>query len=181
MIEAWMFYPLAAITALFVKIVDEIEDTLEGRSASRYIFATIYGLLIGFTISFSPFPTLWLGILVAQFVTGKIDKPSHFTGFFVALAFTAVFGINGGPFVLAPDFLLILVFASLDELNMFDWAYKDLRLGLKIAMFIYGFFARWDYFIALICFDLAYMLTGKLFPRHIKGLLRRLSLIRELE
>ncbi len=162
-----IFYFIAAITAVFVKIVDEIEDALEGRFKIKYFFAISYGLLIGSIISFSTFPTLWFGIIVAQMITGKIDKFSHFIGLFTALVFIVIFGINNGEFILT-DFLLILFFAVMDETNFFENRYSDLRLWLKIAMFIFGIFVNWTYFIALISFDIAYILTGRFFPTHIK-------------
>ncbi|MEW6528782.1 MAG: hypothetical protein AB1391_02750 [Candidatus Micrarchaeota archaeon] len=168
-----IFYFIAAITGVFVKIVDEIEDTLEGRFNIKYIFAVLYGLLIGVTISFSTFPTLWFSIIVAQIITGKIDKISHFIALCVVLIFIIIFGMNNSEFLL-PDFLIILFFAAMDETNFFDIMYKDFRLWLKMAMFIFGFFVRWDYFIALMSFDIAYILTQNFFPMHIKKWICRL-------
>ncbi len=157
----WAFYAMAALAGVLVKAVDQMEDVLGSRGQSKYLLALLYGALIGYAISSASFSTLWLGVLFAQLVTGKIDKPSHMLGFLTALAFAAVLGVKEFAFF---DFFVIFIFAALDEMNVFNAPMREFRLGLKLAAIVFGFFSRWDYFIAIMIFDSAYYLTGRFFP-----------------
>lgn len=153
-------YGLGSISAIIIKIVDEIEDTYAGKCMLKYPLAVLYGLLLGYIVSQASFSTLWIAVIFAQLVTGKIDRISHVLGFSSALIFFSILGIY--EFVLV-DFFVFMLFASLDETNLFKWPTKDARLSLKLATLIYGFFIRWDYFIAIMFFDVAYYTTGKVF------------------
>ncbi len=162
----WVFYILAACTGVFVKLVDQMEDVPPENERDKrmygmlkYPLAIAYGLVIGYTLSFSTFSTLWLAVLAAQFITGKIDKPSHFMGFFISIAFAVVLGIGNLDFW---DFFILMVAGAMDEME-FVAAVRDYRLVLKLATLAFGIFGRWEYFIAIIAFDLAYYATGKLF------------------
>lgn len=158
---SWVFYAMAALSAVLVKAVDQLEDVLGSRGPCKYALALLYGALIGYAISFASFSTLWLGVLFAQLVAGKIDRPGHMLGFLTALAFAVVLGVKEFAFF---DFFVIFIFAALDEMNVFNAPMREFRLGLKLAAMVFGFFSRWDYFIAIMIFDTAYYLTGRLFP-----------------
>lgn len=156
---SWVFYAVAAFTGVLVKTVDYFEDDRKWISPLKYVLAILYGVLIGFVISFSTFATLWLSVLFAQLITGKIDKMSHFLGFIISLIVAVAFGV--GDFV-PLDFFVLLAVASFDEVNPFSWAGWNLRPGLKLATLVFGMLGRWDYFFAIISFDMMYHLVGKI-------------------
>ncbi len=163
---SWFFYGVAAFSGLIVKLVDYIEDDMKWNSPAKYLLALFYGLLIGYTISFSTFSTLWLAVIFAQLVTGKIDNNSHILGFVTSIAFPAVFGI--GEFNIF-DFFIFFAFAALDEANPFSWPGANLRLSLKLVTLFFVLLGRWDYFIAIMSFDLAYLLIGHVFSTEKEG------------
>ncbi len=177
MTDLIVFFAAAALSGVLVKAVDEIEDALEPRLGKqcplcrlKFPLAAAYGLLIGYVISFSAFSTLWLAVLFAQFIIGKIDKPSHFLGFAAALVFAVIFGAGGFQF---GDFLIFVLAAIIDESSIISDRLAALRPALKIVTLFYGLFYRWDYFIAIMCFDLAYLASGfaiyKLSPQKEKA------------
>lgn len=156
---SWFFYAVAAATGMFIKTVDELEDEFKSRHPAKYLLALIYGLLFGYAISFSTFSTLWLAILLAQLITGKIDNQSHLIGFFTALGFALVFGVSEFSM---QDFLLLVVFAALDETDLLKIGKGDLRPVLKLAVLVFAVLGRVDYLFALLAFDAAYYATGAL-------------------
>ncbi len=158
----WLPYAAALAAGALVKFVDQIEDAGKKTTAPlRYVPALAYGLLIGYSISFATFSTLWLAVLLAQFAAGKIDRASHFLGFFTALAFAVVFGIFEFTML---DFFAFLAIGFMDELQLFGGALRGYRPFLKLATLVYGLFFRWDYFIAIMLFDSTYYVVGKIFP-----------------
>lgn len=158
---SYLFYIIAALTGLLVKIVDQLEDIYKDNSNLKYAAAILYGLLIGYAISYSSFSTLWLGVIFAQLIAGKIDRHGHMVGFSIALIFAAFFGVNEFHIV---DFAILFLLAYLDEVNLFEWP-SDWRPALKIGTIVYSFIGRIDYFIAIMAFDVLYLITG-IFLRH---------------
>lgn len=158
-----IFYIIALLTGALVKIVDQIEDVLGGtRRTWKYMLAIFYGLLMGYTIAFASFSTIWIGAILAQFAAGRIDQKSHLIAFIIAFVFAAIFGVREFDLL---TFFIFFVFAAFDEFNIFEAPIRDLRLTLKFASLIYGLFiGRWDYFIAIMLFDIAYYIVGKVFP-----------------
>lgn len=159
-----VFYAIAGISGMIIKIVDQIEDIpaigKRVHANLKYLFALAYGLLLGYNIAFSSFSTIWLAGLFAQLFMGKIDKMSHFLGFSSALVITLIFGINQFSTI---DFFILLAAACIDELKLY---LGDARICLKLVALAYAFF-RWDYFIAIIIFDAAYYITGAVFLRKL--------------
>jgi hypothetical protein len=162
---SWLFFALAAFSGLVVKVVDELEDSklfeCRIRPILKYPLGILYGILIGAAISFSTFASIWLAALFAQFITGKIDRPAHLAGFLAAIIFSLYFGV--GEFQML-DFFLLIAFAAADEIPAFQVFGTQARIWLKFAALILGIFGRWDYFIAIMCFDAAYYLACKSIP-----------------
>lgn len=148
-----LFCALAALTGILVKSVDQLEDVFKKENKAKFILAILYGILIGFSISFSSFSSLWIAVLLAQLIAGKVDRKSHMLGVGVAIVFIAIFGINE---INLTNFLILLIFASIDEFNPFKWQ-QNLRPALKFATLGFVILGRWDYFFAIISFDLAYL------------------------
>lgn len=158
---------IVVITGILVKLVDQLEDASpKGKRFNllnnlKYLLAIAYGVLIGYVIVFSSFSTLWLAVLLAQLVTGKIDCVSHFLGFFTAVGIALVLGISNFQSL---DFFVFFIFASFDETKFILFPGREFRLWLKFATLFYGLLGRWDYFVAIMLFDSAYYVTGKAFP-----------------
>ncbi|MBU0586479.1 hypothetical protein KJ780_03135 [Candidatus Micrarchaeota archaeon] len=153
---------VAVLAGAIVKIVDYLEDDLKSKSNIRFVLSFIYGVLIGCLISFSGFPAIWAGALVAQLLVGKIDKYSHALGYATALIFAAIFGATGLVYV---DFIIFLVAASLDEKPLIKNPILDFRPFLKLAALVYLLLGRWDYFIGIIVFDASYIISERLLPK----------------
>ena len=165
--EIVALFAVAALAGALVKLVDQIEDEFSGKIQYKYFFALIYGLMIGYLISFSGFGSLWLAALAAQLLSGKIDKKSHMFGFAVAIIFTFIFSSPFLQSLSVLDFIIFLAAASLDELAVFSRfkRFKDYRPLLKITALVYGIFGRWDYFAGIMVFDISYYAVGRLFYR----------------
>lgn len=150
-----LFYILAALSGILVKGVDQLEDKYKDGSALKYAAAIMYGILIGYTISFASFSTLWLAALFAQLIAGKINRYSHMLGFSIALLVASVFQVHEFSMV---DFALLFLLAFMDEENPFEWP-SYWRPALKIGAAVYALLGRVDYFIAIIAFDALYLIT----------------------
>ncbi len=157
-------FVLAFLAGFIVKAVDWLDDDRKTSHPSKYALAATYGLAIGYIIGTSTFSTLFLAALVAQVFARKIDTIAHQLGFLVAAVSLLGFGF---PSLELPVFVFFVALAFLDELELVG-ALKpltDYRLFLKLGALAMVAFGRWDYLLAILLFDGAYMLFGSLGKR----------------
>lgn len=154
---------LAAIVAGgAIKHVDYIEDQKRGKGVLKWPLGILAGLCIGYILAFSPAAILFVGIIAAQVLMGKIDKPVH--GLAVVLAAAMPFFLGMG-WANAELLLPFFVVAALDEVEFAGVLkpMRDYRVWLKGTTLAVGAISgAWSYFIVLMAFDLAYLLVSKL-------------------
>ena len=168
----YLLYLLAFFTGFFTKLTDLIIDhSLKLFKKADVLFGAIYGLLIAITIIYFPIITpLWLGVIIGVMITGKIDSISHWTAISIITASLLIFGIPQLNLL----FLLFFIAASMfDEIanimiERFDIRntfakFIELRPTLEItALTISILTGRWEFFLAILSFDAAYILTPKI-------------------
>jgi hypothetical protein len=147
----------ALVSGAAIKHVDYIEDSRGGEGDEKWPLAVAAGLGIGYVLSFSPAAVLFIGVIAAQVLMGKIDKVVHGAAVTIAAAVPLILGMQYGELgLLLPFFAL----AALDEVD-FRGVLKpasDYRLWLKAAALVAGALTGvWDYFVVLIAFDAAYL------------------------
>lgn len=152
-----MYFALAFLAGIVVKIVDWLEDDKKSRHISKYLLAFVYGWLLGYLIANASFGILFLAALVAQVLSRKIDSFAHRLGFIVA--FIAMF------FYQLPDINLVIfgyfiVLAFLDEIDYVGFLrpITEYRPFLKLGPIPFVFLGRPDYLIGILAFDLGYEL-----------------------
>lgn len=179
------FFILAFISGILVKWVDHIEDDTNRKKIEKWPIAVFYGIVIAYLISKASFSMLFFGALTAQIIANKIDKTAHVVGVITSLFVLLFFGF---PEMNLIFFLIFLVFAYLDEqafnnnskvlnriiLNRILKFFADYRLFLKLAAFLFIILGRWDFFIAILLFDMGYLITNAILLRT-KHLEQRIS------
>lgn len=160
-------YIAAIIAGAGIKTVDYIEDELKGKNLWKWPLAIIAGLAMGAVLSFSSVAILFLAIIAAQVLMGKVDRPAHGLAVAVAAAIPLVMGMELSGMEL---FLPFFIVAALDEVE-FAGALKPMweyRLWLKIAALAVGVASGlWEYFLVLMCFDLAYLGAGMMMEKRV--------------
>ncbi len=160
-------YLLAFVAGFFVKWVDWIEDDRKGKGVVKFPLAIFYGGIIGYLISTASFSEIFLGALLAQVFARKIDNISHITGFVTSILTLFYFGF---PTVQLNYLFYFMLLAFLDEQD-FVGRFRFLteyRLFLKIGAVLMLFIGRWDYAVAILLFDLGYILFTEIRKRFIK-------------
>jgi len=155
--DSMLFYLLSFLSGFLIKSVDWIEDELKGSLIVKWPLALISGLLIGFVISGSDFSNIFLAAIVAQVLTGKVDKATHGLAIAVAAVVFLLLGING---LKLEHFAIFIIPAAIDELK-FTGTYAFLtlyRVFLKAVAFLFVFAGMPQYFIGIIMFDAGYIL-----------------------
>jgi hypothetical protein len=153
---------LAAIIAGgAIKHVDYLEDQKKGEGLVKWPLGILAGLCMGYILAFSPAAILFVGIIAAQVLMGKIDRPVH--GLAVMLAAAVPF-LLGMEWATAELLLPFFVIAALDEVELAGILkpIRDYRLWLKGAAVAVGAISGvWSYFVVLMAFDLAYLAVSK--------------------
>ena len=176
MFELILLLVVSFFTGIFTKLVDLIEDNgLRLFKFDKFIFAVIYGLLIGYVISnYNVVAPLWIGTIFALILTKKIDTKAHVIALISALIFVTFFGLGKINII----FLIIfLIAAFLDEilsdfversslkikLNKNIKKILELRPLLEISALIISIII-WDFslFLAILSFDGGYILISKI-------------------
>lgn len=154
-------YLAAIIAGAAIKQVDFLEDQKKGKHWVKWPLGIIAGLAVGYILAFSPASVLFIAIIGAQVLMGKIDKPVHGLAVVVAAAIPFIFGMQWVNVELLLPFFVV---AALDEVE-FEGGLKPMReyrLWLKGATFVAGIVSGiWVFFITLMCFDLAYLAVAK--------------------
>jgi len=115
MFELIILLAISFFTGISTKIVDLIEDDgLKLFKFDKFVFAVIYGLLIGYVISnYNVVAPLWMGAVFALIIARKIDTKAHVVGLISALMFVGFFGFGKINIL----FLIIFLIAGfLDEI-----------------------------------------------------------------
>jgi len=148
-------YVLALVAGILVKVVDWLDDDRKSKGPVKYALAIVYGAIIGYLISVAPFSALFLAAVVAQVFARKIDTVAHQLGVLASAIAIAFFGF---PALDVPLFAFFLVFAFLDEADYIGRMRPlvEYRPFLKIAALAPAVWRRWDYFAAIIAFDVGY-------------------------
>ena len=184
MFELIILLIISFLTGISTKLVDLIEDNgLKLFKFDKYVFAVAYGLLIGYIISnYSLVAPLWIGAILALILAKKIDTKAHIIGVISTLIFVVFYGFEKINIL----FLVIfLIAAFLDEL-LSDFAdnkpllknqflkFKikvnknikrtlEMRPLLEISALIVSFIIKdFSVFLAILLFDLGYILTTRL-------------------
>jgi hypothetical protein len=146
---------LALCAGVIVKAVDWMDDDRPGKHPAKYPLAALYGILIGYLISLSPFSVLFLAAVAAQVFATKVDTTAHRVGLAAAMLTILALGL---PTIDIPVFIIFLVAAFLDEIDyvgtlrpLTEW-----RPFLKLAALAFALIGRYEYFLAIIAFDLGY-------------------------
>ena len=162
---------LAFITGAVVKIADYLEDTKKEKRKSFLIsLGIVYGLLIFLMCYYFPIiAPIWLGTVLGLILFGKIDKLSHRIATVLSILLTLLLIPQVVGFLL----VVFIIINMLEELvnDYFD-EHKIKNYGLqKIAtsrplLEISGFIAslllwKWEIFIAILFFDIAYLIISK--------------------
>ncbi|VVC02701.1 Uncharacterised protein [Candidatus Bilamarchaeum dharawalense] len=152
-----VFFVLAFLAGLLVKVVDWMEDDRKTSIWTKMPLALAYGLLIGYIISAASFGLIFLGALLAQVLARKIDTTSHRFGFLIAI-FSLLF--LGFPEINIIVLLYFMILAFLDEEDYIGKLrpLTEYRPFLKIGSVLMIILGRWDYFLAIILFDIGYEL-----------------------
>lgn len=157
---------LSFLAGLLVKLTDDIED----KSLTNRLYAIpaglAYGSLLGYLMLIDIDASfLFGGIALGCLMTGKIDRPGHYSGISAIFAVVLLYGVKLSLLV-----LLIAAMAALDEMKdiinipkHMDFIF-EYRLILKIAILalvilkIIGLNAL----VAIVGFDIAYLLTERI-------------------
>ena len=188
MFELILLLIISFFTGIFTKLVDLIEDNgLKLFKYDKFIFAVIYGLLIGYVISnYNVVAPLWIGTIFALILTKKIDTKAHVIALISALIFVTFFGLGKinilfliifliaafldeilSDFVEEKSILKKIILKSLknNKININKNIKKilELRPLLEISALIISI-TIWDFslFIAILFFDIGYNLTNKI-------------------
>ncbi len=166
--------PLNFLISFFSGFTAKLTDDLIDKKSHfnkkiKYFTAVAYGLLAGYLISSSAeFATLFLAVIAAVLIAGKIDDAAHFLAIAAIAAMIALLGL---PAVIPAFFVFFIIFAFLDE-ALPAIAAKKLRKGKKanlgpkllgsrlwldIACFaLSAALNNWVYFFAIASFDIGY-------------------------
>ncbi|MBL7054151.1 hypothetical protein ISS05_00140 [Candidatus Woesearchaeota archaeon] len=185
MIELTLLLIISFLTGISTKLVDLIEDDgLRLFKFDKFVFAVIYGLLMGYVISnYNLIASLWIGTVFALILARKIDTKAHIAGIISALVFVVILGLG------RVNILFLVIFftaAFLDEM-LSDFAegkpllknqllkkpnkikinknirkILELRPFLEISALIISFII-WNFslFGAILFFDLGYILSSR--------------------
>lgn len=150
-------YILAFIAGIFVKWVDWIDDDKKGKNPIKWPLAIAYGIIIGFIISSASFAIMFLAALIAQMFARKVDTRAHFLGFVMVVLSLLYFGLPNIEYAFLVYFL-VLAFA--DEADFIGRLrpLTEYRPFLKIGALLMILLGRFDFLIAILCFDLGYEL-----------------------
>lgn len=165
-------YAFSALAGFLVKLTDlQVDDALFFASKFEYVTSIIAGAISGYLISaFPAFSTVFVAVIVANFVVGRFDKKAHKAMLVPLLLIVAIRGIF--PPVL-PLLLLFTFFAFFDE--YLNDRYKKMenkvvhfiaknRLSLEFAALAASIYAQnYSYFAAILSFDLGYLASEELF------------------
>lgn len=152
----------AAVAGGAIKHVDFLEDQKKGKGVEKWPLWILAGLAIGYLLAFSPASILFVAIIAAQVLMGKIDKPVHGAAIIIAAVVPFFFGMGWAEIGLLLPFFAV---AALDEVEFAGLLkpMRDYRLWLKGTALAVGVGSgAWAYFIALMAFDLAYLGVSKL-------------------
>lgn len=163
-----IFVPfLSFLSGFLVKWVDWIDDDKEGRDKAKFFLATMYGAIIGYLSSLPGISELFIGTLLAQVFTRKVDTLAHGIGFLTAVLVLLFFGLPQQSFIYL---FIFFVLAALDEQTSI-WSFKNFenyRLLLPLGALIVGVLTQqWWYLISIISFDIGYLLFKKIEGRMV--------------
>ncbi|MDP2974207.1 MAG: hypothetical protein Q8N60_04090 [Candidatus Diapherotrites archaeon] len=175
---------ISFFSGLAAKLTDDLVDKKPhfGRKI-KYFTAVAYGLLAGYLISSSAeFATLFLAVIAAVLLAGKIDDAAHFLAIIAIAAMVVLLGLPG---IIPAFFVFFLAFAFLDEAlpdiaakkfgrskkkqvarqkifgegekQAFGQKFLGSRFWLDIACFVLSLaLNNWVYFFAIASFDIGY-------------------------
>ncbi len=156
------YLALLAVGVL-TKLNDDLVDVVKAQDWITYFTGIAYGALGAWVVVTQPIlAPVGIGIIIGLLFTGKIDHPSH--GLAIA-AFLFTLSAVGFPRV---DIALLAVFsaASLaDELlheRFKHWFFKNRMSMETIALGVWAFTGVWQLLAGIVCFDVGYLLTGRL-------------------
>ncbi|MFA5763913.1 MAG: hypothetical protein WC915_03795 [archaeon] len=162
---------LAFFTGLVVKTADYFEDThKKQKNPVLILIGLVYGLLIFIMAYYFPIVApIWLGTVLGLILFGKIDKISHRVATALAILLTLTFFLEAINIL-----LLFFVFINIAEELVNDYfdkhKLKNIKLQsilssrplLEVSAFLISLILnRWEIFLAIFFFDIAYLLITK--------------------
>jgi len=182
MIETTIYFvtiiALAFFTGLVVKTADYLEDTKKEKNKVKLILiGLLYGVLIFLMVYYFPIiAPICLGTVLGLVLFGKIDKISHRVATTLAILLTFLLLPQAINLLLA-FFVVVNIFEELanDYFDKHTLKNKTLhhfatsRPLLEISALVVSIvFWRWEIFIAMIFFDIAYLTMTKYENKKIK-------------
>ena len=163
---------LSFLQGVIVKYVDQIEDLhLDKSKILRVVLGAFYGVIIFSVIYLFPFMApLWLGTVLGLLLYGKIDALSHYVGVGVLFLLLIALGIPELSVILFILFTLVNFFEEFLNYILDSGKIKnkivikivEVRPLLEITAFVVSLITGvWLIWIALLSFDVAYVLIGK--------------------
>ncbi len=150
-----LFFLLPFLSGFFIKQVDDEIDFNNKRPSLFQWFLYLFAILSFIFLSFfSNVFSMFLGIYLGLFFSGKIDRPAHIFGFIIFLLLSLFFG-----FPLDPLIIFFFSFASFIDEKIGKDEFR--ALCPLLAFFVSIFLTNPLYFIVLICFDLGYLFASK--------------------
>ncbi|MBD3310147.1 hypothetical protein GF351_02925 [Candidatus Woesearchaeota archaeon] len=169
MIEAPILL-IALLTGFLTKLTDMIDEHgLRFFRGASILFGSIYGILIGYVISSSAVVApLWIGAFIGVMIFGKIDAAGHYAGLAAALLYLLIFGMPSFSWLLLAVFMIS---SAKDEFwvwykrknRLKGWLGRliELRPTTETAAFAASLITgAWMLWLSILCFDIAYNLTG---------------------
>ncbi len=165
-----IFFFLSFLAGSLVKLTDDIED--KNLNVHR-LYAIPGGLAYGFTMGYLMLVDidasfLFGGITLGCLISGKIDSRGHYFGISAILSMSILYGMKLSSLV-----LIIATLAALDEIKdiihipkFIDFVF-EYRLILKLGILILVILKIMgpNALIALIAFDIAYIMTERIVRR----------------
>lgn len=171
---------VAVVTGVLTKLVDIVEEHNPNLSENiSLISGVIYGILIGYVISFSPeLSGLWIAIVLSVLITRKIDSRGHYLGIISMIIFVLVFGWMGTNILYIIIFTPIGVLEELINDKFVDKGkIKNKRIStfftwrplIEISVFIVSVMTgQWIIWLGILSYDIGYILIEFLMRKRIR-------------
>ncbi len=150
-----LFYAIALISGVLVKVVDWFDDDLKSKNLTKYGFALAYGVLIGYLIGNASFSLIFLAAVMAQIFARKIDTLAHRIGFVSIIIVAVFYAVPSLDIYLLGYFLILAFFDEIDYVGKLRKLNKY-RPFLKLGAIPLALLGRPDYLIAILAFDVGY-------------------------
>lgn len=167
------------LIGFLIKAIDlQVDKEVQMPKNLKYFLAVGLGILSGYLVGLDArFAGIWVGLIAANVLMGKVDDKAYWLGIGVMLGMVLVTGFAGIVWISAAGFF---VFGFMDEFL------HGKKLGNKVIGFLAKnrlfawigiglmsvYLQEFVYIAAIICIDLGYMLGAVLLKKYIKGIVQ---------